>query len=238
MVVDKFGRSPRMHVVCKDDSVGNKVSKSGDIMSGHLDMSGNRIMNIPYEPDGLNDVVSVKYVRQLCQDIKDEVVLKNGLNHMNGHLNMGSHNINNVLDPVVKQDVATKNYVDKRKHLITVWAEQRGDLIPEEFQFSFGNGGNHAKVGYVMMSPGRILRMSISAFSNGARGEVSVSSTINGVEQDSVFRVRKKDGDITGVKIFNQPLELLQGDRLNFKTITAGQNIRNAVVCTLIELDL
>ena len=49
MVVDKFGRSPKNRIGNNSRSMNNnKVNKSGDIMSGNLDMSGNRIVNIPH----------------------------------------------------------------------------------------------------------------------------------------------------------------------------------------------
>ena len=61
-------------------------------------------------------------------------------------------------EPSSSQDAATKNYVDNRKPLITVWAEESSPIGPA-----------HANCGYTMMVSGRVLRMGLAAStSNGA----------------------------------------------------------------------
>ena len=42
----------------------------------------------------------------------DEVLRLDGTNAMAGALNMGTQQINNVVDPALDQDAATKKYVD------------------------------------------------------------------------------------------------------------------------------
>ena len=47
------------------------------------------------------------------------------------------------------------------KPVITVWAEENGDLVDRAHEWSFGNGSagaGHRNSGYTMLAPGRVLR--------------------------------------------------------------------------------
>ena len=55
---------------------------------------------------------------------------------------MKSNTLNNVTNPVNPQDVATKEYVDKRTHIIAVHARYCGILRNGEYQFKFGGNNN------------------------------------------------------------------------------------------------
>ena len=156
------------------------------------------------------------------------------------NISWNSKNITNLADPVNNQDAATKNYVDSRKHLITVWSEQKGSLTAGANEWSFGNGAdgmNNGRSGYPMLSSGRALRMGIAASSENAAGAVAISATVNGVQKTN-FHVQKPSGTYSAVKVFDTPLELSQGDRLNFRTNHDSREVICAVVNVLIELDL
>ena len=84
-------------------------------MTGDLDMSGNRVMNVPYTPANTSDAANAAYVVQGDLDVEQKAVLRNGTQSMTGNLDMDDHFINNLPNSVNDQDVATKNYVDQRK---------------------------------------------------------------------------------------------------------------------------
>ena len=123
-----------------------------------------------------------------------------------------------------------------RKPIITVWAEENSDLHDSEYEWSFGNGSAGVpRSGYTMMAPGRVLRMGLATSS---RGEVAkVKLAVIGHEQSS-YGVTKPDGEYSGTSTFEYPLELAEGDRINFRTATSSRNIAAAVVSVLIELDM
>ena len=51
---------------------------------------------------------------------------------------MKGNTLNNVSDPVNPQDVATRQYADKRLHIIMVHTHYSGNLRKGEYQFTFG----------------------------------------------------------------------------------------------------
>ena len=57
---------------------------------------------------------------------------------VSGSIDMKGNTLYNVADPVNPQDVATKEYTDKRIHLIVVHARYCGLLKYGEYQFKFG----------------------------------------------------------------------------------------------------
>ena len=81
-------------------------------MTGNLDMSGNRVMNVPYAPANTSDAANAAYVIQGDLDVEQKTVLRNGTQAMTGNLDMDDHFINNLTNPVNAQDAATKAYAD------------------------------------------------------------------------------------------------------------------------------
>ena len=94
--------------------VDGKVSKSGDTMTGNLDISGNRVMNVPFSPTDTSDAVNAAYVVRGDLDVKQKTVLRNGTHAMTGNLDMDDHYINNLPNPVHDQDAVTKTYADTK----------------------------------------------------------------------------------------------------------------------------
>ena len=107
---------------------GLRVLKAGDTMSGVLQMGGNLVRGLPttYPPVYQGDEATSWGQVGLTLDAIHTAVLLDGKHPMTGDLDMGNHRIKGVTDPVDPQDAATKNYVDSRKPLITVWAEENG----------------------------------------------------------------------------------------------------------------
>ena len=83
------------------------------------------------------------------------------------------------------------------KPIITVWAEEKGQLGNGHYEFSFGNGSSgseHAYGGYCMSVPGRIIRGSLTATEsrNILSEEVKVNIVVKGKEQVNHSIVKKK----------------------------------------------
>lgn len=67
--------------------------------------------------------------------------------------------------------------------MITIWAERYGPIDSLEFEWSFGSsaaaeGRGHRKLGYTMMTDGRVLRMGMSAHVDGRPVDASARVTI------------------------------------------------------------
>ena len=128
------------------------------------------------------------------------------------------------------------------KLIITVWAEEKGPLSDDNYEFSFGNGSSgpeHAYGGYCMSAPGRIIQGSLTATESKIffAEEVNVNIVINGIEKSN-HSIVKKSREICSCAVFADPIELNQCDVINFISRTANARITNAYVSILIELDL
>lgn len=77
-------------------------------MTGDLGMGGNRIIDIELTPLAANEAASKSYV-----DVNDLLLLPlDGSRPMTGNFDAGNNQINNLVDPTLAQDAATKAYVD------------------------------------------------------------------------------------------------------------------------------
>ena len=103
---------------------------------------------------------------------------------MAGDLDLNNNKITNVADPTEDDDAVTKQYVDSRKPLITIWAQENGPLNSGEYEWCFGSGDLYilANCGYCMPASGRILRGSLSSVSEsgGTAGNAAVQIVKNG----------------------------------------------------------
>ena len=142
----------------------------------------------------------------------------------------------------VNKELAKKvNKTDlKAKSYITVWAE--GNLRQSfgnrtennsNLQWSFGNGiENNRNYGWPSPADGKIIRGSISA-SNQAP-EVNVYLVHNGSEKRD-YEIVKEVDSLSNYTVFQRPLEIKAGDRINFRSDTS---VRHAIVNILIEIDI
>ena len=104
-------------------------------------------------------------------------------------------------------------------------------------EWSFGNGlDNSENCGYAMMTGGRVIRAGLTV--GNLDSSVVVSLVVNKIDSD--YAVTKLEDQRDGINVFDSPLELHEGDVLNFKTIQNGNagNGKNDVVSVLIELDI
>ena len=86
--------------------VGTAVQKSGDTMTGDLDMGGNQIENLG-TPIANTDATTKDYVDNALGGKLDT---SGGT--MSGDIDMGGQMVNNLGAPVATDDAATKGYVD------------------------------------------------------------------------------------------------------------------------------
>ena len=75
--------------------------------------------------------------------INNNNIRSDGGTPVSGFINMNGNTLYNVSDPVNPQDVATKEYADKRTHIIAAYVSYHGDLIKGTYQFT--SSGNSKK---------------------------------------------------------------------------------------------
>ena len=145
---------------------------------------------------------------------------------------------------------AGTNYVNKElakkvraKSYITVWAE--GNLRRSfgnrtennsNLQWSFGNGSeNNIQYGWPSPADGKIIRGSISASSQAP--EVNVCLVHNGSEKTCYEIVKEADCQ-SNYTVYERPLEIKAGARINFRSKTTNGSVTHAIVNILIEIDI
>ena len=72
---------------------------------------------------------------------------------------------------------------------------------------------------------------------NAADGTAVVKIVVNR-EVNTAYGVSKPNGQLYGTRVFTTPLELMRGDRINFRTVTGNSDVSSAVVALLIELNM
>lgn len=211
------------HGHIQDAGVGIEDVVTLTQVKGNLNMAGHRINNVA-NPASAQDAVTKFYVDDLLQalanTIQERTLLLNGKNSPAADISWDNNKITSLAEPTDAQDAATKNYVDSKKQLITVWAEKAVG----------GSFGGHG--GYTMLAPGRILRMGLSSI---ASGSTAVAISINGADRDE-FQVTKPDNQTSAYVVFPTPLEISIGSVIGF-TNSSGVDA-SIVVSLLIELDL
>jgi len=156
--------------------------------------------------------------------------------------------IRNLPEPEQDDEAATKGYVDQRvlqmKPVITIWAERYGPINSLQYEWSFGSsaagGRGHRKLGYTMMADGRVLRMGMSAHVDGrpVDAPARVSIAVNGRGRGLGYTVLIPANSYHGTTVFDQPLELASGMRINYQSFSNNPAVTSAVVSLLIELDI
>ena len=142
--------------------------------------------------------------------------------------------------PEKPQDVATKEYVDSHKQVVTIWAEEKGPLTSNLSEWSFGSdaeGRPHSKCGYPMSASGRLKSLGLACTSQRGKaiGTVSVSVALDG--KITNIGITKSAGKITSHTRVDPPLEIGVGSVVNFVSRTTNVEARSSIISALIELD-
>ena len=199
-------------------------------MEGDLNAASHKIIDLS-DPVDDGDVINKRYL---------ESTTNNFLRRDGGDLNLSNNKIINVANPTSDQDVTTKQYVDSRKPLITIWAQENGPLNAGEYEWSFGSGDLYtlANCGYCMPAAGRILRGSLSSISESGPSDISFISIVLNGQVIPQYTIQKSGNVYSNTLTYQTPIEVVQNDRINFRTLLSTSNATNNIVSLLIELDL
>jgi len=101
-------------------------------------------------------------------------------------------------------------------------------------------GRGHRKLGYTMMADGQVLRMGMSAQVDKRPVDAAARVTIvvNGRGRGLDYGVLLPANSYHGTVIFEQPLKLRRGMRINFQSYSNNPAVTSAVVSLLVELDI
>ena len=214
MPVDKFGRTQIGETPSTAEGVSlSYISRNFQRKGDIIDMTGNPIVNVS-EPRHPHDAATKSFV---LDAIGRKLIQISGTG-----------------------EIVTKSYVDGRKPLITVFAEEKGPLSEGHAEWSFGNGvAAIPNIGYPMPAAGRIIKGSLCTVTgSGITSDyVKVNLVKNGYEQ-IYHAIGKANDEWSGSVSFDPPLEVNIGDRINFVSKTSNANVTAAVVSVLIELDV
>ena len=182
------------------------------------------------------------------------------------HFHLEDRRLTNVAPPVDKNDVVTKghltdalkakagtNYVNKElakkvnksdlekkaKCYINVWAEESGNLRQGNLEWSFGDGSeNNSNYGWPSPVDGKIIRGSICGFSGSNQtAEIIVCLVHNGSDKTD-YEIIKPAYSPTSFSVFEKPLDIKAGDRINFRSKTTNGSVTHAIVNILIEIEI
>ena len=225
---DNFDNNSIVRTNKDNDFKNNKIINLDSISTNRAPILDSEVANKLYLNDNFvtNDNFDNNSIVRTNKD--------NDFNNKNlTNINSVSINRDPILDLEVVNKLFLENTINKIKPVITIWAEENGALNANSFEFSWGNGASSSTFGYPLMTDGRILRASICINSVLSTATIEIHS--GGVSIGSFQKLADQNTTIT---IFNPPLEITQGNFINFKTITETETQAQIIVALLIELDL
>ena len=88
--------------------------------------------------------------------VENNFIRRNGSSAVTGSIDMTGNTLHNVGNPTADHDVATKTYVDStnavvenyvwsRKPIITFWAEEKGAIEDDKYEWSYRNHGSEGR---------------------------------------------------------------------------------------------
>ena len=112
---------------------------------------------------------------------------------------------------------------DLHSYMIPIWAEENGTLTDGLYQWSFGNGAttpSNNGIAIYVPSTHTCAIVAMSASTNNASGNSVIEADINGTLQGALCNVTLSGR--SGTNDSFTPVSLSSGDRLTFRTTTAG----------------
>jgi hypothetical protein len=112
-----------------------------------------------------------------------------------------------------------------REYMVPIWAEENATLNDGGYEWAFGNGANSpSNAGIAIYVPPKheCHIVAMTGTTNSASGNSVIEADINGVLQGALCNVTLSGR--SGVNDSFTPVALSSGDRLSFRTTTAGTN--------------
>lgn len=128
------------------------------------------------------------------------------------------------------------NMINAKKSHLLIWAEEYGSTGDGNLEWSFGNGTD-GNIHYGLCIPvnGKITKATLSSAAGSIpSADMKVNIVIDGTEI-TTHQIKKRSGNYSDVTIFNTPLAISEGDRINFISRTSNSSVTHAVVTLLIE---
>jgi len=209
----------------QDAATKEYVDSRGISITEDLQMGDYRIKGIRWPIDPY-DAVPKYYVDSREPKITEDLIMK-------------GYRIRQMDNPIEPLDAATKKYVDeqRRKPLITVWAEQKY-TDEHTYEWSFGGNADAAgySTGYLTLAPCKIIRMGLALARRDNDPNILAKVSVMGGGVETGFEMIASTP--TSFHIFDYPIFVAEGILLNFKTHLMPDNVVSAVASLLIELDL
>ena len=182
----------------------------------HFHLENKRLTNLAPPVDN-NDAVTKKH-------LADALKVKAGTNYVN----------NELAKKVNKSDLKKE-----AKSYITVWAEEHDSLRQGNREWSFGDGSeNNSNYGWPSPVDGKIIRGSICGCSGiNQAAEIIVCLVHNGSDKTD-YQITKLANSWSSYTVFETPLDVKAGDRINFRSKTTNGSVTHAIVNILIEIEI
>ena len=161
--------------------------------------------------------------------INNNYIRSDGTTPVTGSIDMNGNTLYNVPDPVNPQDVATKEYTDKKTHMIVVYSNYCGLLSKGEYQLVFGGNimlPSGGECGFLMPHSGRIKKIKVKiSHDEGIENlrNLNLSPWVDMINPDPIFTFTliKEEKNLTDFLSYNcfkfnkRPTFLI--DRSHFK---------------------
>jgi hypothetical protein len=119
----------------------------------------------------------------------------------------------------------TAGSVPKNEYMVPIWAEENSTLSNGTYEWAFGNGADtpsNAGITIYVPSGYECHIIAMTGTTNNASGSSVIEANINGVLQGANCNVTLSGR--SGTNDSFAPVSLSSGDRLTFRTTTAGTN--------------
>lgn len=123
------------------------------------------------------------------------------------------------------------------QYMYPIWAEENSSLGNNTYEWAFGNGANTPSnngIAIYVPTGWQAHIVAMSATTNNAAGSSVIEANINGTLQGALCNVTLAGRSATNDSF--TPVALSNGDRLTFRTTTAGTNTSPNTVCAWIRM--